>query len=126
MNLNFCIIIIIFTVTGSIWALFEVTWEFWWSGNDFDEFFLIIIFLFLMIFYHYLSLFLDFLLSKYIYIFTFLTDYIINSYYNSIQKYYKNKNKFTSLIKRIVDYGFVCLDKDNRYQNDEEIIKLNI
>lgn len=54
------------------------------------------------------------------------SEYIINSYYNSIQKYYRNKNKFVSSIKRIVDYGFVCLDKDNRYQNDEEIIKLNI
>ena len=53
------------------------------------------------------------------------TDYIINSYYNSIQKYYKNKNKFVSSIKRIVDYGFVCLDKDNRYQNDEEIITVD-
>lgn len=53
------------------------------------------------------------------------TKNIIDSYYNSIKKYYKNKNKFISSIKRITDNGFICLDKDNKYKSDEEIIKIN-
>jgi hypothetical protein len=52
------------------------------------------------------------------------SECIINSYFNSIQKYYKNKKKFISSIKKIKNYGFICLDKDNRYKYEEELIEL--
>ena len=50
---------------------------------------------------------------------------IIDSYYNQIEKYYKNKTEFTNKIKKISDYGFICLDKDNKYKKEEEFIILS-
>jgi adenylate kinase family enzyme len=51
---------------------------------------------------------------------------IINSYFESIQKYYNNKNKFVLSINKLINYGFLCLDKDNMYKNEEEFIYINI
>lgn len=51
---------------------------------------------------------------------------IIDSYYESIQQYYNNKNKFVLSINKLINYGFLCLDKDNMYKNEEEFIHINI
>jgi ABC-type oligopeptide transport system ATPase subunit len=53
-------------------------------------------------------------------------NYMIEAYYNSIKKYYIHKNKFINKIQKLKTCGFLCLDKDNRYidQQEEEIIKI--
>jgi ABC-type oligopeptide transport system ATPase subunit len=64
--------------------------------------------------------------SNTVYFAKFIEKYMIDAYYNSIKKYYINKNKFINKINKLKQYGFLCLDKDNRYidQQEEEIIKI--
>ena len=69
---SFCTTIIIFILTGGVWSLFEYTWSFWWSGDDFDEFFLILMFLFFIAFFHTMGMFNNFVLKKYIFILTYV------------------------------------------------------
>jgi len=55
-----------------------------------------------------------------------IKNYMVDAYYNSIKKYYRNKNKFINKIKKLNSFGFLCIDKDNKYidQREEEIIKI--
>jgi hypothetical protein len=53
--------------------------------------------------------------------------YILDSYYKHINKYFKNnKKKLYSHMKKLENFGFLCIDKDNKYKNnkEEEIIKI--
>jgi hypothetical protein len=46
-------------------------------------------------------------------------------YFNSISKYYKNKNKFITKMNKLRSYGFLSIDKDNKVKHKEELIKIN-
>lgn len=45
-------------------------------------------------------------------------------YFNSIKKFYKNKNKFITNMKKLRPFGFLCIDKDNKIKFKEELIKI--
>jgi len=51
--------------------------------------------------------------------------YIIDSYYDVISKYYSNKNLFIQNMNKLRKYGFLCIDKDNKIDFKEELIKID-
>ena len=53
---------------------------------------------------------------------------IIDTYYKYINKYCNNNNKkkFNMYMNKLRNFGFLCIDKDNKYRNnkEEEIVKI--
>lgn len=51
--------------------------------------------------------------------------FYIDIYYDLISKYYQNKNLFIENMNKLRNYGFICLDKDNKDKFEEELIKFD-
>jgi adenylate kinase family enzyme len=49
---------------------------------------------------------------------------IADRYFDKIKSYYKNKNKFVNNMNKLKDYGFLCIDKDKRDNNEEILMKI--
>jgi len=49
----------------------------------------------------------------------------IDTYYDLISKYYHNKNLFIENMNKLRNYGFICVDKDNKNKFNEELIKID-
>jgi hypothetical protein len=48
----------------------------------------------------------------------------IETYYNSIKLYYNDKDSFEKNMKKLRDFGFLSIDKDNKVNHKEELIKI--
>jgi len=48
----------------------------------------------------------------------------IDVYYDSIKSYYNDKIEFENNMKNLRDYGFLSIDKDNKINHKEELIKI--
>jgi len=48
----------------------------------------------------------------------------IDVYYDSIKSYYNNKIEFENNMKNLRDFGFLSIDKDNKINHKEELIKI--
>jgi hypothetical protein len=51
--------------------------------------------------------------------------FYIDIYYDLISKYYQNKKLFIENMNKLHNYGFICLDKDNKDKFEEELIKFD-
>lgn len=49
----------------------------------------------------------------------------IDVYYNSIKSYYNDKIEFENNMKKLRDFGFISIDKDNKVNHIEELIKID-
>jgi hypothetical protein len=49
----------------------------------------------------------------------------VDIYFSKISKYYNDKNNFINKMNILRDYGFLCIDKDNKVKFEEELIKLD-
>lgn len=49
----------------------------------------------------------------------------IDVYYNSIKSYYNDKIEFENNMNKLRDYGFISIDKDNKVNHKEELIKID-
>lgn len=63
-------------------------------------------------------------ISDVIYIAKNTEQYYIDIYFNLISKYYTNKNNFITKMNKLRNFGFICIDKDNKNKFEEELIKL--
>jgi len=65
--------------------------------------------------------------SDVIYLGKNLSNASIDIYYDRINRYLDiNKNKFIEKINKLNDYGFLILDKDKRYKDEEILMKAKV
>ena len=47
-----------------------------------------------------------------------------DTYFDSIKTYYNDKIGFENNMKKLRDFGFLSIDKDNKVKHEEELIKI--